>query len=455
MVSVGGDSAWERPVGLSVRILIVAKDDRSAGPLADGLDRLGWRTVTARTAEAGVQALADLEIEAAVVDLAGLDEDAGSIADTLRAACRPRRLPVVGLAAPEAPSEGEGFDLVLGGGAHPAQLALRLEQLVRTAVSEEEFELRGATFAERNARLDLPSDADTPLSVLVVGSPAPQVLALTNAMREIGLDCVGAFTPYTAFDYLHDRRFDAVVLWGGEDQGEAISIAAGMRRNTRLFHVPTLLYLRRTEDLDLAEVFGRGITDVASLETPETETAQRVAALGRAYRRQSAIRQALENARGSGLMDASTGLFTRDLFAGHLARLGSAARERNRPLSVCVLRVAERPELSQVRGGGWLDRAMPQIGSMIARLVRAEDTAARLASEVFALALPATPVGHARLVGDRIAAVIACTAFESGPGRSPFVVEFDVGVAEVHPGESAARALERAAQASSERRAAG
>lgn len=442
-------------MGLSVRVLIVAKDDRSAGGLADGLDRLGWRTVTACDAEAGARALEDFEIEAAVVDLAGAGERPDKIAETLRAACRPRRLPVVALASPEAASVGEAFDLVLGGAAHPAQIALRLEQLVRTAVSEEEFELRGATFAERNARLELPSDARTPLSVLMVGSPSPHVLALTNAMTAIGLDCVGAFTPYTAFDYLHDRRFDAVALWGGEDQAEAISIAAGMRRNTRLFHIPTLLYLRRTEDLDLSEVFNRGITDVASLETPEPETAERLAALGRAYRRQSSIRQALENARGSGLMDASTGLFTRDLFAGHLARLGVSARERNRPLSVCVLRVAERPELAQVRASGWLDRAMPQIGSMIARLVRAEDTAARLASEVFALALPATPLGHARLVGDRIAAVIACTAFESGPGRSPFVVEFEVGAAEVAPGESAARALERAAHASTAQRAAG
>ena len=35
-------------VGLHARVLIVAKDDILAGPLAEGLDRLGWRTVTAR-----------------------------------------------------------------------------------------------------------------------------------------------------------------------------------------------------------------------------------------------------------------------------------------------------------------------------------------------------------------------------------------------------------------------
>jgi two-component system cell cycle response regulator PopA len=144
-------------------------------------------------------------------------------------------------------------------------------------------------------------------------------------------------------------------------------------------------------------------------------------------------------------MDAATGLFTRDLFAAHLARLAHAARQRNRALSVCVLKVAERADLAEVRRTGWLARAIPQIGSMIGRLVRVEDTAARLAPDVFALALPATTAQAARAAGERIAAVIGCTAFEAGDNKPPFVVEFDLGVAEVGPGEPAGRALEEAA----------
>jgi len=82
---------------------------------------------------------------------------------------------------------------------------------------------------------------------------------------------------------------------------------------------------------------------------------------------------------------------------------------------------------------------------MIGRLVRVEDTAARLAPEVFALALPATSVSNARLAGERIAAVIGCTAFEAGDGNAPFVVEFDLGVASVTSAEDAGSALEEAA----------
>jgi two-component system, cell cycle response regulator PopA len=97
------------------------------------------------------------------------------------------------------------------------------------------------------------------------------------------------------------------------------------------------------------------------------------------------------------------------------------------------------------RLGGWLDRAIPQIGSMIGRLVRVEDTAARLGPEVFALALPATGQTAARAAGERISAVIGCTAFEAGDGKPPFVAEFDIGVAEVAASEGVAKALEEAA----------
>jgi two-component system cell cycle response regulator PopA len=236
-----------------------------------------------------------------------------------------------------------------------------------------------------------------------------------------------------------------VVLWGGENEGEALSIAAGMRRNTRLYHIPAVLYLRPDGSSALSEVFHRGVSDVTTHDTPDQQTADRVIELARAYRRQVSIRKALNRARSSGLMDAATGLFTRDLFAAHLARLTKSAQSRNRALSVCVLRLTERAELKTLRADGWVDKAVPQIGSMIGRLVRAEDTAARLGPETFALALPATPLPSARAAAERISAVIGCTAFDAGEGRPPFVVEFDIGVAQVEPGESAGRALERAA----------
>jgi len=96
-----------------------------------------------------------------------------------------------------------------------------------------------------------------------------------------------------------------------------------------------------------------------------------------------------------------------------------------------VLRLAERPETTAARAGGYLDRAIPQIGSMIGRLVRVEDTAARSGPGVFPLALAAT----------RQAAGAAPA------GRAP------AGHDQLEPGENAARALERAASRALQREA--
>lgn len=428
------------------RVLIVARDDSRTGALAEGLDRLGWTSIVVRGAFAAIGALADQGIEAALIDSAGLAEtdDPSALARQLRAAAAPRRLAVIGLGGGR--GEPSAFDVVMIPPAHPAQTALRLEQLVRASVAEEELDLRRETFAERGRALDPPQPPGHPFRVLTIGDPAPRFLALANALDAAGAETVAAFTSFTAFDYLHERPFDAVVLWAGARAEEALAITAGLRRNTRLFHIPAVLVSPRGGEMGGSDVYHRGVSDVAEADEPADMVARRVLELARAYRRAAAIRAALERARISGLMDPVTGLFTRELFAAHLARLAVACRSRRRALTVCVLKVAEREEIEVARRAGWLDRALPQIGGMVGRLVRAEDTAARLSPETFALALPATPRLQGRAAAERIAAVIGCTAFEAGSGRRPFIVDFDIGVAELDPGEVAGRALERAAR---------
>ncbi|CAN5395182.1 PleD family two-component system response regulator [soil metagenome] len=435
-------------MGPDPRVLIVAETDDRLGVLCRGLDSIGWRTLTARTTPAAEAALGDFLLEAAIIDAS--HPDYPTLAEALRTAAGNRKLPIiaVGLGTVEA-----GVDLSMSEPPHPAQAALRLEQLVRAAIAEEEFRLRQQTFALKGATLEIGDAEPRALKVLVAGGVDARFLALSNALSAGGAEVIAAPTPYTAFDYLHETAFDAAVLWGAPDHAPALSIASGMKRNTRLYHIPLTLYLRHPGELNLTELFNRGFADVASAGTPEAEIAARVLALAHAHRRHLTIRKALEAARGSGLMDPSTGLFTRELFASHLARLAEGARSRRRPLSVCLLRVAETDVLAHARLGGWLDRAMPQIGAMVSRLVRVEDTAARLAPEVFALALPATAGPAARLAAERIAAVVGCTAFDAGPDRSPFVVEFDIGSAEVAPGESPASVLERASADLSTRKA--
>ena len=66
--------------------------------------------------------------------------------------------------------------------------------------------------------------------------------------------------------------------------------------------------------------------------------------------------------------------------------------------------------------------------------------------------MPATDAACARLAAERVAAVVGCTQFGATQGQAAFTVGFDIGVAEVTTGESAAKALERAASLALQRR---
>jgi len=170
--------------GVQARVLIVARDDALAGPLAEGLDRLGWRTVTARGPYAAIAAAADLSIEAAIIDLGAGSEETLALAQRLKAACAPRRLPVIAIGQPDPALDAYDFNVTLAPPVHPAQAVLRLESLVRMAVAEEECELRQQSFSERGRSLDAPELDDSPIRVLAIGEPA------MNGWRQLGDLCL-------------------------------------------------------------------------------------------------------------------------------------------------------------------------------------------------------------------------------------------------------------------------
>ena len=429
---------------LPARLLLLSRDDAWLKSLSDRIDRLGLRTIGATEPEAAEAALAAMPIEAILISdtAAALWPDAAA---RLRHAAWPRRVPAVLMREDNDYHVPEGWDMVFTHDAHPQQIVLMVEHLVRECVAEEEFDTRSATFNISADEIEKVDKLDTPLAILSIGAPDPDFLALTHRLRGKGLEVVAALSSYSAFDYLHDRTFDSVLLWGGDQPSEQLAIASGMRRNTRLYHTPVLLRLQQETELDLGDAFLRGVTDVANPKAPVAEIADRLERLARGHRRQLTIRKTLEAMRSHAEMDKTTGLFGRDLFAAHLARLSQAAAERQRTLSICVLKIAETPDVALARQRKALDRAVPQIGSMIARLIRAEDSAGRLSNDVFAIALPATTEAAARAVGERISAVISCTAFDSGSGKAPYVVEFEVGSAQLKSGEPAAAALMRAA----------
>ena len=428
---------------MRARLLLISTQSSWNQRLSLELDKLGWPTLTALDAEGALDAVALMEIQAVIIsdDVHSLVPD---LMQRLRTACAPRRL--IALLIKGANAHGPDdltFDMVFQEDAPGRQIAMRIEHLARAIMAEEEYSLRLETIGQRPSQ-DGEVTQEPLMRVLTVGLPDRRFLGFNHALSQAKIEVTAAFSSYSAFDYLQDSRFDTVILWGGEDPSEALAMASGLRRNSRLFHTPILLRIGAHVPVEREDVFLRGIDDLVFSDTSDDDMAHRVLVLVRAYRQQAFVRKELESWRSHPLMDTETGLFSQALFASHLTRLTHAAHNANRPLSLCVLRICQKTLKEQSCDAKTLARALPQIGSMIARLVRAEDTAARLSDGVFGLALPGTYLVDARLACERIRAVIGCTAFESSQGGAPFVVEFEMGLSELMPTEDGSQALGRA-----------
>ncbi len=241
--------------------------------------------------------------------------------------------------------------------------------------------------------------------------------------------------PITAFDYLHERPFDAVVLWAGDNPpGGAVHRRGHAPQHPPLSHARPALHAPGELRDDRPRPIIAASPTWPRPRRPSSETRARVVGAGPQLPppdRHPLAR--LEKARSSGLMDAATGpLHPRPVRRPPRRAWPRPSRVRNRPLSGLRAegRREARGERPRAPAAGWT-APFPQIGSMIGRLVRVEDTAARLGPRSSPSPCPPPASPRPALAGERIAAVIGCTAFEAGEGKPPFVVDFDLGVAEV------------------------
>ena len=426
------------------RILLAGANQKRLLPIASRLEETGLPTVTAGSAAAAVAACEDLHPAALIID--GQDITADD-ATRLSAAVRRRAaIPVIVLWPADAPPAPEtAFDAVLRHPVHPAQAVSRVQNALRHGVMKQEAALRQQTLSTLGIQTpDIDASGQGALNVLFVGEADPAFMGLRNALGAARVNVVAAFTSFTAFDYLHDRNFHAIVLNALKNNEPAFTICSALRRNSRLFHVPALI-LHDPSRFDAAdEIFARGASDLLSVQAPEAESADRIVTLARERAEGLAVRNAFECIREGRVLDAGTGLFNRDMCAAHLKAMGEAAGREDRPLSFIAVR-ANSSALEHARPApDQLARARNEFGSMLRYLVRPEDFAARLDSGVFLIAMPGAVEGEAEEAAKRISMVSDCSAFAEDSRGDTVRLRMRCAVAERQPGETGIQLLNRA-----------
>ncbi|MCR9128308.1 MAG: diguanylate cyclase [Alphaproteobacteria bacterium] len=324
--------------------------------------------------------------------------------------------------------------------AHAVQIAGRLRALVRLTVLEDMARLRMSDAQAAGVPAGPPQVGPDESTILFVGAPCPAFMRLQHAMAGARVETIAAFSTFTAFDYLHERAFDAVILNTDPNPELAHTVCSAMRRNTRLYHTPAILLTRGEGYAQADEAFARGASDVLSADADEAEMRERITTLGMERRRRRRAKAMLEACRAASLMDARSDLFGADFGLRHTDSLLLDRRRTGRRLTMVGLTAHAPTDAGPDRIGAALD----QFAAMLRHCVRAEDLAVRRTDDEFYLALPNTPADEAKMVADRICAIAECTAYEGADPTRPFRLTLASNVIEPDRDASAMQAIEAA-----------
>lgn len=372
-------------------------------------------------------------------------EKAVSIAEEFKQHYEQPNLPIVGTFSRKADIDTSAFESVIYPPAHPKQIAIRVQSLVRLTLMEHEILRRTETLREHfGIHYELTEDALLkPFKVLFVGKPTPEFMIIINSLQEKEIEVVAAFTTFNAFDYLYETQFDAVVMNALEDLELPLTITSTMRRNAKLYHVPTLLLIDE-ETFDQEEhAFEKGARDLIDANADIEEISGRILELANYHRIHSQLKHEFENLGGAACIDQSSGTFNDTFFQQHLKRVCHDLQRAEMPISLIAIKVW--PNASYAVSSQEFSSACAQVGTMLRNLVRMQDIAARLENDVYLIAFPYETQQTIQPVTERISSIIDCAGFKTAnENQGSFTVELSVSAVQLGSNEESSSLINRA-----------
>lgn len=418
---------------LNRRVLIVTDDVDGSIALVEHLKALSLDVSLTGYDGSDAFDLPERSPSAVLCFLSDFVEHSPKIVAKLRQHYAPRDFPILGRLIRE--TEGDQpFDSVLYEPVHPVQVAHRISSLIRLGQMEAEIVRRMETLRETFGQdIALPdSPLRNPFRVLFIGKADPAYMAVVNALQDKNVDVVAAFTSFSAFDYLHDSRFDAVVMNALRGTEPALTIAETMRRNPRLFHVPTLLLVDKATFREADAAYANGIKDLINADAAPEELSGRILELANDYRLHQQLKDEFTNLGGADCSDPDTGVLNARFLQAHLKRVSRDCRARKVPLSILTLKLT--PKFTSALTGDALKAAYDQSIQMIAGVVRMQDIVARIDKDKIVVAFPEERRTDVARVAARINEMIETATFPDSEGN-PDVLRMKVETAIVEQSE--------------------
>ena len=412
-------------------VLIATDNTHESGYIGDALEKEGYEIQFCEFDGRKLKGTPVIAPSAVLFVFSDYIEKTPSIITALKKHFAPKNLPFIGALTRQGDIDTSIFDSVIFPPAHITQIANRVSSMIRLGQMEREITRRVDTLREDfNINYELSDEAlRSPFRILFIGKSTPDFLVIINALQKKNVEVVAAFTSFSAFDFLHERTFDAVVMNALEQSEPALTISETMRRNAKLFHVPTLFLVNSDtfQDHDLA--YEKGARDIISSSSETEEISGRILELANYHRIHSQLKREFGSVGGKDCLDNETGVFNEAFFCAHMRRVCENMRATQEPVSLMAIRV--RPNAHFEVPEDKITEAFTQVGTMLKSLVRMQDITARLERDVFMIAFPGQDRASIEPVIERISAIVDCTAFESGDNeKGAFTISLETVIVE-------------------------
>ncbi len=390
-------------------ILLVSDSAEKAAKLTPDLHAKGYNTVTSIYNGESLQSIPRQAPDAIILYLDSNNLRIPAITQALRNRYEGKNLPLIGIFEQYADIPNSGLDSILLEPVHPNQIVHRVSAMIRLTIMQTEMMMRMETLQEDfgiDYRLN-PNAFEDSLKVLFIGKATPEFMVIINALERKNVEVIAAFTSFTAFDFLHETTFDAVVINALNGMEPGLSICQTMRRNAALYHTPSLLLANKGTVQDHM-AYEHGVSDILYSETEEKDIQDRILELARFHRLHRQVKAEFDNLGQAECMDES-GTYSSRFFAKHLNRLISSYSAQDLPVS--ILTIQANLEGSGSGGSEHEALALNQVGSMIKNMVRVYDVTARLSKNIYVIAFPGQPASSLRPVLTRLSGLTKSAQF--------------------------------------------
>lgn len=426
-------------------VLIATDNMHESGFIGNTLSELGYDIQYCEFDGATLKGAPVVAPSAVLFVFSDYIEKTPSIVSALKSHFSHKDVPFIGALTREGNIDTSVFDSVIFPPAHITQIANRVSSIIRLGQMEREIIRRVDTLRE-DFDIDYTLSDDVllnPFRILFIGKATPDFMVIINALQKKNVEVVAAFTSFSAFDYLHERTFDAVVMNALEQSEPALTISDTMRRNARLFHVPTLFLVKSEtfQDHDLA--YKKGARDILYSDADTQEISGRILELANYHRIHDQLKSEFSAIGGEKCTDAPSGVFNRVFFNAHMSRVCKIMKSTREPLSLLTIKV--RPNAHFEVSEDKISDAISQVGTMLKNLVRMQDITARIDESTYAIAFPGQNHTSVSPVLKRISAIVDCAAFDSGSSENgAFTVSLDTALIDMMPHEDSETLIETA-----------